>query len=668
MQPKRRARLGLILLSILITLIGVEWVQSEQLSRIAEARPLSLPSEQPGFPANLSGGRIEDSSPTLANIDSDPELEILIGGIDGSCQGKLYAYNYDGSLLWERQVPGPINSTPAVADIDGDGQVEVVVGVGGWAGYEGCADGGLIAVNGANGAQEWFFETADWLNQSPDGHSDGVFSSPTIGDVDRDGDLEIAFGAWDQCLYLLDGSTGDSLWGALPGSSSGTTYCNNRGFYNEDTIWSSPVFYDLTRDGNLEIIVGADISAGNRNGDPSGGYIYVFDKNGTQLAREWVDQAVYSSPAVADLDNDGTVEIVVGTGLYWPGTGYYVTAYNYNSAPSDIKDRLQQKWRTSVAGRVFSSPAIGDLNEDGIGDVVFTSFDGDWGTTGSWVYALNGANGAVLWQLPQCDRLDNSFAGRSSPTLADIDGDNHLEVLFAHAWEVSIVNHNGTYYTAHGVFPNPDASVACSATADGTSSDYYVANYSVFASPAVGDIDQDGDLEIVIGSIYAFNDPGSGGGLHVWTGHPMPSNDKIPWPMFHRDAQNTGYPPMPPHLSVAPTSLYVMHQYGSGETERSYLNIRNTGDGSFSWAVSSKPANVTVSPSSGTASYTVTVPAMVTVTTTGYTTGTYSLGDIVFTGTAESAPVEGSPARVPVTLYVGDVYRIYLPLITRSAP
>ncbi len=659
MKSTRQVHLGLTLFLMLLIVLIRPGLSSET----ADARPLSLPPKQSGFPANLSGGRIEDSSPTLANIDSDDELEILVGGIDGSCQGKLYAYNHDGSLLWERQTSGPISSTPAAADIDGDGQVEVVVGVGGWPGYESCADGGLVAVNGANGTQEWFFETADWLYHSPDGHSDGVFSSPTIGDVDRDGDLEIAFGGWDQCLYLLDGATGTSLWGALPGFPLGT-YCNDRGFYNEDTIWSSPVLYDVTQDGNLEIIVGTDITAGNRNGDPSGGYVYVLAKDGTQLARQWVEQVVYSSPAMADLDNDGMVEIVVGTGLWLEGEGYYVTAYNYDGGPSDARDRLQQKWRTSVAGRVFSSPAIGDLDEDDVLDVVFTSFEGDWGATGGWVYALNGANGTILWKLPQCDRIDNSFGGRSSPTLADIDGDNHLEVLFTHAWEVSIINHDGVYYTDHGVFGSNNAT--CSATADGTSNDYYVANYSVFASPAVGDIDLDGDLEIVIGGVYAHNDPGSGGGLHVWTDHPMPGSDKIPWPMFHRDAQNTGHYPMPPHLAVMPSALHMMHQYGSGGTEQAYLKIRNLGDGSFSWTVSSKPSDVTLDPSGGTVSYAV--EATVTVATTGYVTGTYSLGNIEITGTKSGNPVLKSPAKIPVTLYVGNIHRLYLPLVLRSFP
>ncbi len=41
--------------------------------------------------------------------------------------------------------------------------------------------------------------------------------------------------------------------------------------------------------------------------------------------------------------------------------------------------------------------------------------------------------------------------------------------------------------------------------------------------------------------------------------------------------------------------------------------------------------------------YTSTVPLTVTITTTGYETGTYSLGNVVITRTSEGSPVLGAP-------------------------
>ncbi len=101
---------------------------------------------------------------------------------------------------------------------------------------------------------------------------------------------------------------------------------------------------DLDGDGTLEIITGADITAGNQNGNPTGGYVYVFRHDGEVLAREWLDQAIYSTPAIGDLDNDGQYEIVVGSGTYLPDVGYYVNVFNYDPSAEHVTDRLVQKW------------------------------------------------------------------------------------------------------------------------------------------------------------------------------------------------------------------------------------------------------------------------------------------------------------------------------------
>ena len=494
------------------------------------------PPNQPGFPVTLAGYAIQDSSPTLADLDGDGKKEIIIGGRDlngnnPGCGGYVYAYHSDGTLYWSAHVRAPVQASPTVADLNGDGKPEVIVGMGGWVDAQ-CWNGGVVALNGQTGAQLWLFDTQDWLNQAPDGMKDGVWSSPVVADLDGDGVPEIAFGAWDQCIYLLN-NNGVPLWGNLPGILP-LTYCGGHGFYLEDTSWSSPAVADVDGDGKLEIIIGADISPGNVYGDPAGGYIFVFKKDGTVLARKWIDQVVYSSPAVADLDKDGKPEIIVGTGTYWNGTGYYVNVFNYDGAQTNVRNRLVQKWRLPTAGRVFSSPAIGDLNLDGYKDIVVTSYIGNDGANGE-VWAWSGRDGSLLWHTVACDEFGNSFAVRSSPTIADIYGDNYPEVLFSHSWEVSVLNHDGTYYTDYsGV--GPVAEAICNRTSAPTTNMTYWTGYSVFGSPAVGDLDNNGQAEVVIGGAVDINNPNQGR-LYVWTGH---KDGAKPWPMFHHDAAHSG--------------------------------------------------------------------------------------------------------------------------------
>jgi hypothetical protein len=512
--------------------VGIEWYQSQ-------------PPAQPGFPVAVSGAYFSwGSSPTLVDLDGNGKLEIVVAGRDLSGGspgngGMVYVYRYDGTLFWQAHVRAPINSTPTTADITGDGHPDVVVSMGGFVETPHW-DGGVIALNGLTGQELWTFNTQDWLNHNPDGWRDGVFSTPAIGDINDDGQPEITFGAWDQCIYLLD-RFGQPLWGNLPGLLPGQIRCGGHGFYNEDTVWSSPALADVTGDGRLEIIVGADISPGNVWGDPGGGYLYILDADGNTLAREWMDQVIVSSPAAADLDNDGAWEFVVGTGSSYASRGYYVSAFDYNPYLSDPVDRLVLRWRQPTQGRVFPSPAVADLNKDGWLDVVITAPTGDWGENGTFIHAWRGRDGAVLFQRRACDMWGNSGNTLSSPTVADVDGDGWPEILFSHQWEVSILNHDGTYYTDYSSPQYTDGPnhPGCVRNHQPTTDLSYWAQWTVYASPAVGDLDGDGDAEVVIPGHNPANP--NQGMIFAWTGHPMRTMPS--WGTWRHDEYHTGNVP-----------------------------------------------------------------------------------------------------------------------------
>lgn len=537
------------------TPISIEWYQT-------------LPPVQSGFPVALNNAALSyGSSLTVANLDSDGAHEIIVAGRDlesGSPGngGMVYAYRHDGSLLWQKHVRAPVNSTPSVADLTGDGYPDVLVSMGGivepqqW-------HGGVIALNGLDGTELWTFDTQDWLYHTADGWLDGVFSTPAIGDVNADGHPEIAFGAWDQCIYLLDAS-GNPLWGNLPGILP-QTYCGGHGFYNEDHVWSSPALADITGDGRLEIIIGADVSPGNVWGDPGGGYLYILDADGNTLAREWMDQVIFSSAAVGDLDNDGQLEVAVGTGTYWANKGYYVSAFDYEPGASGVTDRLVLRWRQGTVGRVFASPALADLNGDGSLDVTITSPVGDYGADGSFLYGWRGSDGSPLFQRRICNFMGQSQNTHSSPTVADIDGDTRPEILLSHGWEVAIFNHDGTYYTDYSnpQWPGGPAHPGCVRDHAPTTELTYWANYSLYGSPAVADLDGDGDTEVVIGGHNPDNP--AQGMVFVWTNHATLTSS--PWSTWRHDEYHTGnaiFELIPP---TNPTSLASLsHSLGAWST------------------------------------------------------------------------------------------------------
>jgi hypothetical protein len=594
------------------------------------SRPMSAAPDAPqDVTVDLPGGYVYESSPVLADVNGDGKQEIFVGGYESNCAGHLWMVKSDGSIGWSVSTRAPIDSSPAVADIDGDGVPEVVVGLGTFA-SQACAHGGLQAFNARTGAVKWTFDTQDRLNN---GFRDPVYSTPAIADFFGDGRKQIVFGSWDFCIYMVDGA-GNPVWGQL-NDLPRQTHCGAHGFYNEDSIWSSPAVADLNGDGLQEIIIGADITHGNQNGDGDGGYLYVLDRNGTQLARQWFDQVIYSSPAVGDIDKDGKKEIVVGTGPYWAGQGHYVSVWNYDATQSTVTTRLVQKWgNLATNGGVFASPALGDIDGDGYADIVVTAYIGDNTPTGNQVYAWSGRDGTQLWMNPVCDHFNYcAYVGRSSPIIANIDPAAGSETLFGYREEVRVLDQNGNTLK------------------------YFYNSFEVPSAAAVGDLNNDGKLEVVFAG-RQWNADGTFAGKLAIVNTTASSSPAPAWPMFRQNARRTGALPLPGMLSVSPASLYVLHEYGDPSQEQATLLINNTGDVAVDWNATPPGPNVTLSPSSG--SLTGQAAVAVTIAASGYSTGTYSLGNITVSGT--SGGVSVGSVNVPVTLYVGQVYKVYLPV------
>ena len=200
-------------------------------------------------------------------------------------------------------------------------------------------------------------------------------------------------------------------------------------------VLSTPVLADIDGDGGVEIVCSVSYYydkqyyADNDVESPTdeeiditkyvgGGVVAISLEDGPRKATLWqvhldlttettVNQAtIYAPPVVVDVDADGIVDVVVGTGL----------GYVYALRGTDGK--LLKGFPVEM-GPIQAGVACGDVDGDGTIDIVAVDTVGN-------LAAFNG-KGESLW-----DRMLSGSVSQA-PTLADLDEDGMLEIVCATA-------------------------------------------------------------------------------------------------------------------------------------------------------------------------------------------------------------------------------------------
>ena len=482
------------------------------------ARAATSPLIKAGFSA---GASFYQAGICASDINADGKVELLVGNQNG----RLYCFAPNGALRWSYNTGSPIQSTPACSDVDGDRKQEIFVG----------DMNGKIWGFDCNGRvlTKW-----GWPRQTITvGGLNGIFSSPAIGDITGAGIPDIVVATYGQRLYAWT-YTGR----LLPGFP----------YNNEDTIWSSPALADIDRDGVKEIVIGADVTGGANFPYPAGGLLYVFKGDTSILTGfpKWTPEVTWSSPAVADINRDGLPEIIVGTGHYYTDIGklstegHRVYAYDHNG-------NLLPGWPASTVGCTFSSPAIGDINGDGVPEIAIgtESVNGN----GAESMTVLEPNGRTLWRV-------DGLGGPTwcSPVLGDVNGDGLPEVIVnsgqrMYAWNAG----GGNVFTMN------------------------LNNFAV-GEPAVGEFNADGHVLLAFCTGDAPQGRYHGGSFYIYDCGPSSgSPGAYPWPMFRRTPDHHATvlignePPPPPPPSW---KKWYMAEGSTGPGMETWILVQNPGD------------------------------------------------------------------------------------------
>lgn len=384
------------------------------------------------------------------DIDGDGILEVVFGCYRND--SSIYALNAEnGTLLWKYNAhavnaEGCNDVAPVIFDVDGDSLLEVIV--------PSSCNPKTFCFSGATGVVEWQCSTR------------GSDSPPVIADVDNDGMPEVLHGEFGGYVKCINAENGSPAWEIPVDLNS--------------WIQTAPTVVDLDNNGQLDFVVGT----WNFNGQDS---IYAF--RGDNQARLWsypVHDYMYHGTAIADLDNDGKPELLIGAyndTLYCINGENGSTAWKYKAtggyigSPASIADIDNDgscdvvfvsshqvtaltntgslKWQYHIPGfeQSFRGVAIADVSNDNFPDIIF-------GTDGGKVIALSGNNGGLLWSVNLAAHYGNpDFAIDHAPLVADFDHDDTLEVFVVggHAEYPAFQNNFGrAYMISVGIGKGPE--------------------------------------------------------------------------------------------------------------------------------------------------------------------------------------------------------------------
>jgi len=353
------------------------------------------------------------------------------------------------------------------------------------------------------------------------------FGSPVL--VDLDGNprtLEIVVGDESGTIYAFD-CCGSRLWSfsirRFPGYEWVQTACQ-----------CAPTVADLDGDGALEVVVSLASRDEFVAEKPGAIFMFRLDPNGLNptiaggFARLTLDrngdtipEGAFASPAAADLDGDGQMEILATS---WDELCYALRADGSQVWDLDYDLTDPNEFGFKTGDTVWTTPAVADVNYDGVPDVIFGSdaHDFPWGHqipyqthTGGILVELDGPTGHLevgpgtffipsyheegsgYYYNPQGENhipvCNISQVLQSSPVIADLDADGLFEIV--HGTGQIVYYPSDEWHDAVFCWNGEDASLQ------------WVTNVGseVFACCALANVDDEPDLEVFVRNFSEAN-------------------------------------------------------------------------------------------------------------------------------------------------------------------
>lgn len=388
---------------------------------------IQLSLVQQGWPFDTGGA--SNSSPVLVDITRDGKLEVVFGDQSGNINimhstgfpvlgnfplqlganvvgsiamaglqsdgyhdfaanltnNHIAAFNSNGDILFNQPVGSNLRGSPVIANVISGAPAKVIT----------LAQNGSVHVLNSDGT---------YLENFPAAMGGAFLSTPTVADLNGDGNHEIIACALSGLLHAIDPLTGQNI--------AGFPVQLNGGSQNAMTI------ADIDGDNQPEILVATS----------SSGTFYAINHDGSILFEKTIGGQIKTSPIVADVNNNGVKEIVLITAN---GNIYVMDMTGANLPGTPISLGTSVECTPVVARFDYGSDYAGIIFGDSVGRLHSVRIDGT--ESPNFPIPLNGNL-------------------KVSAALADIDRDGDLDI---------VIPDNGGYYVLDIKRPYQSIEWAC---------------------------------------------------------------------------------------------------------------------------------------------------------------------------------------------------------------
>jgi len=358
---------------------------------------------QDGWPFNVGGA--STSSPIIANIDTDPQKEIIFGDQTGAIHAvkndgvtelpgfpiatgsqvigsiamsdtnndghkefaaclqnnSIVFFNHTGTVLWTIPAGGTLRSGPIITSLGTNASRQVVTAT---------QTGTVIAIN----------TDGTYYPNFPAAIGGAILGPPAIADLNNDGTQEIIVATLNGNLHAVNSATAQNISG-FPVTMQG-------GSQNPITI------ANLDADPNPEILVATSTA----------GYLSAYNHDGSVLFQKNIGGQIKTGSVVADVNNDGTKEIILAaaSGML------YIMSGNGTDLPNTP---------INIGQAVECTPTVARFDGSNLAGIIF-------GDTNGKLHSVR-ADGTESPNFP----INLGGNVKVSAALGDIDNDNDFDIV-----------------------------------------------------------------------------------------------------------------------------------------------------------------------------------------------------------------------------------------------